>query len=278
MIKNTLCILILFLIGNVVTGQHILLDNKKGIKKIENYNSKGELTKIRYYNTDGNIIKREMKYKHNQRDIREYLYEGDKVIMIANLTDCKSATDIFIKKDGNKITITDKKHNGKYKFHPCKEMTYYMKDEFYTFNGDSLFSNVPYSLKVDENTAYVTIYEFKDLESKKEYISYSYPKRDKYNNCSLLYINSVIRNGKEGYIHRRFESVDGGKYLTRQNIIDKNGSLIRHLGIKKLVEPTNEVSNKYEYEYDEKNNWIQQFVFSEKGKVLNAERKIEYYK
>jgi len=279
--KNTLCILLLLTFCTSLFGQKRYLEIEKGIKKITTYKYSGKnekkkkkLEHTKTYAVDGKLTKVDYSWA-----VYEYYHEGDIVIEVKkrnNENNCTAAYEYHLSRDSSKLTVKQKAHTGKYATQePCE--IYGVEGIFGRVKVDSLFPNIEKTMK-GTGFDYVWIYDYKNPKMRKEYTSYLYGKSRYGNTLKLKEIITNESDKGEGYLYRWHQVSRYGVHLEQQKLIDQFDNELKILGDDELIEPTGKIFGQYEYEFDEKNNWVQRYVIVGTERHIMNERIIEYYK
>ncbi len=147
-----------------------------------------------------------------------------------------------------------------------------------TVDCDSLFQDIPRSKPAKEGLDHILIIdEFED--GSRQLLAYF--KHMRYGTMILNRITTYtpLENNEGLSVKRSYYAKRKNAYLTRQLIENEYGHRVQSLKDYPFYRPTGEeLAPRYEYELDEKGNWIKQTnVKMEEGKVWYMEQQIQYY-
>lgn len=270
---KTILTIILISFTTVIFAQNFLLEETKGIRSIAYITHKGNtgavkttINKTFEYHPSGLISK--VKYKTSASTYEES--EGTLIYKNANTPNCILKHEI-IKNEKEYILKTSEvppPNNQKSECSYSPEYPVFGNEKF-----DSLFQDVEITLPKMGRVHYVMKRRFLEEGG---FMDISYVKN--YGKLKLSIIKKHTFLNDELVLVQLFARSGSNIYLEEQKVEDKHGSYIKKIKTKEVYQPSENAVSNYDYEYDEKGNWIKKSSkFPKEGKVYFEERKILYY-
>ncbi|MFK8005826.1 MAG: hypothetical protein AB8H03_05625 [Saprospiraceae bacterium] len=285
--KNIFCLFILIIFSPTIFAQLPFLEKMEGVKSIQTTLATGkkETPKstpegINHYDQKGRLHKSVDKHG----SVRTYTYEGENVIewVQTKWDDCITAYEYHISENENTIIVKQKMHVGNHKpENPCERM---MSESppYMGADASELFKDVKRKRKFEGDYFFVTVIEYADIKTKKEFKKYNYFKTRGANMYQLRNIIVYTKN-TDGTYFSAWYGVDsyGQKLIVpyQQKVNDENGFQLGWIGEKELFsEEKHKKAKKYQYEKDENKNWIKQSEIEKSSdKIMERARVIKYY-